>query len=50
MEQILEVVNQLLAFLGEGEAAGIVEIIKGIDFAAIFDFFKSILALFGVAL
>lgn len=50
MEQILDVVKQLLAFLGEGEAAGIVDIIKNIDFAAIIDFFKSILAMLGVAL
>lgn len=50
MDQILAVVEELLAFLGEGEAAGIVDIIKGIDFTAIIDFIKSVLALFGVAL
>lgn len=44
MDQILAVVEQILAFFQEGEAAAIVDMIKGIDFTALLEAIKGIIA------
>ncbi|MBR5112180.1 MAG: hypothetical protein IK097_02010 [Clostridia bacterium] len=53
VNQALEMVKNLLGFLGEFEASGIVAIVQkylgGIDLSAITAFLSSILAIFGQA-
>lgn len=44
MDQILAVVEQILAYFQEGDAAAVIDMIKGIDFTAIIEAIKGIIA------
>lgn len=43
MDQILALVEQILAYFNEGDAAAIVDMFKNFDFTAIVDFIKGII-------
>ena len=43
MEQILALVEQILGYFQEGDAAAIVDMIKNFDFSAIVDVIKGII-------
>ena len=44
MDQILAVVQQILAYFQEGDAAAVIDMIKGIDFSAIIEAIKGLIA------